>query len=117
MGDGLSGADGLDVLGAGVDGLTGLAISAALALLVGLFIIVILPLLLLAGEALIVAAGVYVLSRRWVVEATNEGPPPDRYAWRVRGWRRSRKAVGDVTEALRQGREPELPGAELAPLR
>ena len=82
-----------------------------------MLIVVVLPLLLLLGEALVVAAGVCVLSRRWVVEATTVGPPPDRYAWRVRGWRRSRKAVEQVADALRQGREPALPGAELAPLR
>ena len=93
-----------------------LLVGFLLVVLIGVFIVVVLPLLLLVGEAVVVAVGVYALSRRWVVEASTLGPPPDRFAYRVKGWRRSRKAVQEVADALRQGRDPEL-AAELAPLR
>jgi hypothetical protein len=104
-------------LGDGVGGIIGaILVTVALVVFAAALVIIVLPLFLLLGEAVIVVLGVYVVSRRWVVEATTDGPPPDRFAYRVRGWRRSRKAVQEVADALRQGRDPEL-AAELAPLR
>ena len=93
-GDGWWYADGGDV-----DGLLGIALVVAFVLL----LVFGLP-LLVAVLGLVVALGGLVarvlLGRPWLVEARNER---GELAWRVRGVRRSRRAVEEVAAALARG--------------
>jgi hypothetical protein len=41
-----------------------------------------------------------VVHRRWLVEATCLGMPPERWVWQVAGWRESVRAVEEVAAAL-----------------
>ena len=104
-------ADTLDPLGAlftvGDFSLTGfllaIALAVAVAVLLAIVIFLLLPLALLVVEALVIAAGVYLLGRPWRIEAVTEGPPPETLVWSVRGWRRSRRAVAEVVRELELG--------------
>jgi hypothetical protein len=104
----------LDILDVGstADSLPALAVIVGIVLVLGLFIFVVLPLLLLLGELVIVAAGAYVLGKPWFIEAETLGPPEELKVWRVRGWRRSRRAVDEVSRELYLGAEAEPADAE-----
>jgi hypothetical protein len=41
-----------------------------------------------------------VVHRRWLVEATCLGMPPERWVWQVAGWRESVRAVEEIAAAL-----------------
>ncbi len=84
--------------------------------LVALAVIVILiPILFFGAELIVVgvvlAAG--VLTRvfgfqPWLVEARVVAPPAStrRVEWKVRGWRKSRRLISEVSTDLAKGREP-----------
>ena len=44
-----------------------------------------------------------MVHRRWLVEATCLGIPPERWVWQVAGWRESVRAVEEVAAALGRG--------------
>jgi hypothetical protein len=48
-----------------------------------------------------------MVHRRWLVEATCLGIPPERWVWQVAGWRESVRAVEEVAAAL--GRDDPSP--------
>lgn len=83
--------------------LAGFALMIALALLLAIFVIVFLPLVLFLVELILLVPTVMLVLRPWRIRATTEGPPPERLEWRVRGWRGSRAALGQVARALERG--------------
>jgi hypothetical protein len=96
-----------------IDELPGLLIALVGLLLLGLVIAFLLPLIVFVVEAVLLAAAAYILGRTWVIEAETNGPPAERRAWHVRGWRRSRRAVDEVVRELRAGVEAEPRDGEL----
>lgn len=74
-----------------------------LAIVIGLVIAFFLPFVLLAVEAVLVVVGVVLFLRPWRVTAETGGPPAERLEWRVKGWRRSRRAVDEVARELSSG--------------
>ena len=83
--------------------------------------LILIPILFLGIELIVVgallAAGVMartVLRQPWVVEARSSDAvaPERRLEWRVRGWRKSGKLIGQVASDLSAGRKP--PDAGLA---
>jgi hypothetical protein len=80
-----------------------------LAWVTGIFVV---PLLianarpLLAGAAVVVVlAALNQLQRPWYVELQRQGlADAPRRVWRVRGWRRSGRLLGELTAAIREGR-------------
>jgi hypothetical protein len=76
-----------------------------------------------------------LVHRRWLVEATCLGIPPERWVWQVTGWQRSAQAVDQVAVALGRGdpnpqpsdaelvehiivaSEPVLPASHVGPVR
>jgi hypothetical protein len=80
---------------------------------VAVIAIVVVPLLLFGIElivlGLVVAAGIVgrtLLGRPWVVRAVPVGGDAQVLAWRVSGWRRSARVIGEVAAALDAGRDP-----------
>lgn len=108
----VTGWDAGDVLrlqGGTVDGgwLLGLAATV-------LLIFVAVPILLFGIE--LIAAGILIAvgilahlfsGRPWLVVARAEEPGARPMAWSVCGWRRSRRVIDDIADALRAGRDPE----------
>ena len=90
-------------------------IVAWLAIIVGTIVVavVLIPLLLFGIELVllgVVAAlailGRALLGRPWLVRARSlDGAEPP-VAWRVVGWRRSRRVIGEVADALVAGTDP-----------
>jgi hypothetical protein len=76
-----------------------------LAIVIGLVIVFVLPLLLLVAEIALALAAVLLFRGTWIVDATTVGPPAERKAWKVRGPRRSKRAVEEVASELRAGLE------------
>jgi hypothetical protein len=75
--------------------------------------VVLIPLLLFGIEliivGLVVAAGILgrgLLGRPWVVQATPVDGAGEPLAWRVIGWRRSGRLIGEVSAALTNGLDP-----------
>jgi hypothetical protein len=61
--------------------------------------------LLAAAAALAVLAGLNQLHRPWYVELRRQGlADAPRRVWRVQGWRRSGRLMGELAAAIRQGR-------------
>jgi hypothetical protein len=90
-----------------------LAAGLALIVAVAVFALVLIPLLLFGIEliivGLVVAAGVLgraLLQRPWVVQASPIGDGKSPLAWKVVGWRRSRRLIGEVAAQLESGLEP-----------
>ncbi len=109
--DGADGLDGLDPTGlldfGDDDFLPGIALVLAVAVVVALLTFVLLPLLGLAFElALLIALftsglfGRIVLRRPWTIEAVNVDRPEQRVQFAVKGWRRSRRAIGALAERI-----------------
>ncbi len=62
-------------------------------------------LLLGLAAALVVLAGLNQLHRPWYVELRRQGlADAPRRVWRVQGWRRSGRLMGELTAAIRDGR-------------
>jgi hypothetical protein len=78
---------------------------AFVALLIGLAIVVIvlLPLLILVGEAALLLLAMILLRGRWIFRARTTGPPEQVREFRVRGWRRSRRATAEIADLIRSG--------------
>jgi hypothetical protein len=76
-----------------------------LAIVIGLVIVFVLPLLLLVAEIALALAAVLLFRGTWIVDATTVGPPAERKAWKVCGPRRSKRAVEEVASELRAGLE------------
>jgi hypothetical protein len=105
--DGASWLDPTDVLSIGDDFLAGLVLAVALAAVVALLAFVLLPLLGLAFElALLIGLftsglfGRIVLGHPWTIEAISVDDPQQRVRFAVRGWRRSRTAIGALAETI-----------------
>jgi hypothetical protein len=81
----------------------GVVLLLVLGIVLAIIVTFVLPLLLFLAELVLLAAGAYALGRPWTIEATTSGPPPQRFTWRVRGWRRSRRAVEEVARELARG--------------
>jgi hypothetical protein len=81
----------------------GILLAVTVALLIGVVIVVLLPVILLLGELALAVAATMVALRPWVVRATTVGPPVDERVWGVRGFLRSRRAVREVADELRRG--------------
>lgn len=79
--------------------------SWLLAIVLGLLIAFFLPFVLLAVEAVLVVIGVALFFRPWRVTAETRGPAAERLEWRVKGWRRSKRAVAEVARELASGVE------------
>jgi hypothetical protein len=61
--------------------------------------------LLAAAAILVVLAAVNQLHRPWYVELRRQGlADAPRRVWRVQGWRRSGRLMGELTAAIREGR-------------
>lgn len=61
--------------------------------------------LLAAAAALLVLAALNQLHRPWYVELQRQGlADAPRRVWRVQGWRRSGRLMGELTAAVREGR-------------
>jgi hypothetical protein len=58
---------------------------------------------LFVGEALVIAAGLFLFAGPWRIEAATAGPPPELHSWHVRGLLRSRRAVREVATELERG--------------
>ena len=93
--------------------LVGLVIGLILFLVFGLLIVFLLPLVLFVLEALLVVGALLIMRSMWIVDATTIGPPPEARAWRVRGWRRSKRALDEVVRELRLGVEAASEEGEL----
>ena len=98
------------------ESVSGLVVGLLVAVTLALALVLVWPLFALALEliALVFLAlgGVIarvVLRRPWLIVATTEGPPVERLAWDVSGWRASGAAIDEVAAALRSGRDPQLP--------
>jgi hypothetical protein len=98
--------------------------AAGIALIVGAFVfaVVIVPLLLFGVELIIlgflIAVGVLsrtLLRRAWVVQATPSGEARPALAWKVIGWRRSGRVIGEVAAQLSSGLEP-VPAEHAEPI-
>jgi hypothetical protein len=85
----------------GGDDLAGIAFGIVLALVIGVLIVVLLPFILFILEIPLVLALVFVVRRLWIVEAVSGSG--EKRAWKVRGWRRSRRAVDEVARELEAG--------------
>ena len=83
-------------------GVGGLIAALAIAIAIGLLIIVLLPLVLLLGELLLVGAAIVLLGGVWVIEASTPGPPPERRARKVWGGRRSARVAQEVAREVRE---------------
>ncbi|HXE44697.1 MAG TPA: hypothetical protein VN635_05820 [Conexibacter sp.] len=93
--------------GDGGDFLGGVIAAALVAALLVLLVFAILPLLGLAFELALVigvfASGLFgrvVLRRPWTIEAVSAEDPRRRVGFAVTGWRRSRRAIGALAEAI-----------------
>jgi hypothetical protein len=81
-----------------------------LAIVIGLVIVFVLPLLLLVAEIALALAAVLLFRGTWIVDATTVGPPAERKAWRsaarVVASMRSKKSLPSCVPAskLRQPR-------------
>jgi len=92
------------------------AVFAVALIFVGV-ILIFLSLVFLVLEAIVLALAALALGRPWTIEAVTDGPPPERMAWKVRGWRASRRAIEDVAAQLRGGlgAEPRAADPETEP--
>lgn len=95
------------------DLLAGTVIVLALVVVVALLAFVILPLLGLAFElALLIALfssglfGRVVLRHPWTIEAVDLDHPDRRVLYAVKGWRRSRRAIGSLANAIETNGPP-----------
>lgn len=91
----------------GDDLLTGVVFAMVVAAAIALFAFVVLPLLGLALElALLIGLftsglfGRLVLGHPWTIEAVNAERPNERVRFAVKGWRRSRRAIAALVEAI-----------------
>jgi hypothetical protein len=86
-----------------------MTVIGVLAWLTGTYVVPVLvanarPLLALA-PALVLLAGLNQLHRPWYVELQRQGlADAPRRVWRVQGWRRSGRLMGELTTAIREGR-------------
>ena len=94
----------------GLDDPSGVLAIVALAIVAIFVAFVVVPLLLLLGEVvlfvavvLVVVAGQFAWLAPWTLEAQADGR---RLRWRVKGWRASRRALGDIAAALERGQRP-----------
>jgi hypothetical protein len=84
-------------------------------------VVILIPILFFGAELIVVgvilAAGILTRVfglKPWVVEAKAVEPAARRVEWQVRGWRKSRRLIGDVAGDLAAGRKPSdrLPSRE-----
>jgi hypothetical protein len=92
------------------------ALVVVVAVALGLLVVFLVPLLLALVDVLVIVAVLVVgaaartlLGRPWEVEARTDGPPAEDRTWRVRGWRESDRAVGQVARSLELGRPNPAP--------
>ena len=78
-----------------------------------LIVLVILPLVIFGVELMILVAvvggvglGSVFLGRPWTVFASPPGTGEEALLWRVRGWKESRKAIDEISEAIASGEQP-----------
>lgn len=105
--DGSSWLDPTSLIDFGDDFLAGIALGLALAAILALLVFVLLPLLGLAFElALLIGfftSGLFgrlVLGHPWTIEAISVDQPQQRIRFAVKGWRRSRRAIGMLAETI-----------------
>jgi hypothetical protein len=91
----------------GDDFLAGIIVSLVVAAVVALLVFAVLPLLGIAFElALLIGfftSGLFgrvVLRHPWTIEAVNVDDPQRRVCFTVKGWRRSRRAIGALAETI-----------------
>lgn len=98
-------ADDLVALGwvSGDSDAAGIVLSMLIAVVVALVIILVLPLVLFSAEVLLVLGAIALFRGTWILEATTADQPETRRAWRVRGLRRSKRAMQEVIGELRAG--------------
>jgi hypothetical protein len=101
----------LDVGGLG-DDLTGIVLAIVIGVVGFLLVLVLFNVVAIAIElillVLVLFGGMFarvVLRRPWVVQASTDGPPADRRAWKVVGWRRGNRVIADVASQLAAGRQ------------
>jgi hypothetical protein len=88
-----------------IAGLFGFVLFILLALVIAFF----LPFVLFAVEVALAVVAVALYLRGWRVTAETSGPPAERVEWRVKGWRKSKRAVDEVARELSAG-VPAAPG-------
>jgi len=103
---------GLETLSSGLDDSIPLAIGAAI--VVALLALFLLPLIGVALEIAILVAllssgivGRVLLRRPWIIEAVNLDHPQRSAAFAVKGWRRSSRAIRELTTAIPVSGPPE----------
>jgi hypothetical protein len=84
-----------------------------LVLLIGKIVFgVLVPAMLYLADAVLLAVTLLLFAGPWRVEAFATETPRDRLRWRIRGLRKSRRAVRDVAGQLRVGLKPDPEGQE-----
>ena len=91
----------------GNDFLAGIVVALVVAAVIALLVFAVLPLLGLAFElALLIGVftsglfGRVVLRHPWTIEAVSINDPQRRVCFAVKGWRRSRRAIGALAEMI-----------------
>ena len=107
VGDASGWLDAVSFVDVGDDFLAGIAAAVLVAALFALLVFAILPLLGLAFElALLIGVftsgmfGRVVLRHPWTIEAVSVEDPRQRVCFAVKGWRRSRRAIGVLADTI-----------------
>ena len=89
------------------EGLAGILVGAAIAVLLAVVVFGLLPLIGIALEFAVLLAllgsgivGRVLLRRPWTIEAIDLDRPERSAAFAVKGWRRSRRAIAELSEAI-----------------
>lgn len=97
----------------GDDLLGGILLVVAAVVVVVLFVFVVIPLAGILLELLLLAfllgsgiVGRVLLRRPWIIEAVDVAQPERVSAFAVRGWRRSRRALGELAAAIEANGTP-----------
>jgi hypothetical protein len=96
-----------------LDGVAGILLGVAIAALLAAVVFFLLPLIGIALELAALIAllgsgivGRVLLRRPWTIEAIDLDRPERSVAFAVKGWRRSRRAIAELDEALRANGPP-----------
>jgi Flp pilus assembly protein TadB len=86
--------------GFGADDLAGLIFSIVVGLVLAVLIFILLPPLIFLVELVVVGFAIATTLRPWLVVAESRSRTVE---WKVKGWRRSRRAIREIARQLRAG--------------
>jgi hypothetical protein len=78
--------------------------------------LLLLPLVIFLFEALLVVGSLLILRGTWIVEASTVWPKGETKTWKVRGWRRSKRALDEVLRELEMGVDAAPEDSEAEPV-